>query len=85
MNTLKSVFIVPYLAGHSLAHMKVAGSVMPLIKQYKTKVENVCIQMWYFMHHCTKELAQDMYVTGSGMKEYSNLPLCIRIQMLLTL
>jgi len=45
MNTLKSVFIVPYLAGHSLAHMKVAGSVMPLIKQYKTKVENVCIQM----------------------------------------
>jgi len=37
------------------------------------------------MHQCMKELVPGMYVTGSGTKEYSNLPLCIRIQMLLTL
>jgi hypothetical protein len=43
MNTLKSVFIVPYLASHSMSDMKVAGRVIPAIKQYKTKVENVCI------------------------------------------
>ena len=37
------------------------------------------------MHQCVKKLAPGMWVTEGGLEEYSNLPLCIRIQILLTL
>jgi len=43
MNTQESVFIVPCLAGQSMTDMKAAGRVIPSIKQYTTRVENVCI------------------------------------------